>query len=205
MQVELILYDTEFTAWPGSNRRGWNQPWEHKELIQLAAVRVSYTRQSATVVGSFNELIKPSINPQLSDYISQLTGISQHMLDEMGVDFASALASFMQFCQQSTHGGSNPLPCYAWGLDAEILVENCQLYQIAPPPCLPHFANLKALAKRLQLPAADANSGELAHRLQLSLQGHQHNALYDVKSLALALDYWLSAGLLTPEQLVRAC
>ncbi|GAB2687768.1 exonuclease domain-containing protein [Aliiglaciecola aliphaticivorans] len=99
MQVlECVLFDKEFTAWHGSKQRNWSENWEHRELIQIAAVKIRMTRDSASILASFNELIRPTINPQLSDYITNLTGIEQAMIDEMGVDFASALKQFHLFC-----------------------------------------------------------------------------------------------------------
>ena len=81
----------------------------------------------AQVVSSFNTLVKPVVNSTLSDYIIQLTGIEQHFLDNMGVDYQAA-----------------------------------------------HLC-----------------SGELASHLGVDLQGQIHNALYDVRSIALALNQWM--------------
>jgi beta-glucosidase/6-phospho-beta-glucosidase/beta-galactosidase len=44
--------------------------------------------------------------------------------------------------------------------------------------------------------AAHLCSGELASHLGVDLQGHIHNALYDVRSIALALNQWMQKGLL---------
>ena len=37
---EFVLFDLEFTAWEGSLERGWSEPWEAREIIQIGAVRV---------------------------------------------------------------------------------------------------------------------------------------------------------------------
>ena len=36
----FVLYDTEYTSWEGSLQRGWSRPDEHRELVQLSAIRV---------------------------------------------------------------------------------------------------------------------------------------------------------------------
>ena len=76
--MQIVIFDTEFTAWEGSMQRQWSLDWEHREIIQIAAVKVELTLSGAQVVSSFNTLVKTVINPTLSDYIIQLTGIEQH-------------------------------------------------------------------------------------------------------------------------------
>lgn len=184
--MQLIIFDTEFTAWEGSQKRHWSEPWEYKELIQLAAVKVRIEDDlTVTITKSFNEIIKPAKNPQLSDYIIDLTGINQSMVDEMGVDFASALSLFHQFC------GGGEVPCFAWGNDAEVLRHNVDLYGLTSPVFNHGLQNLNQLVRNKGMAEANLCSGELASHLGLDLKGHNHNALYDVRSIVLALEYWL--------------
>ena len=42
--------------------------------------------------------VKPTLNPQLSEYFTELTGISQAEVDEEGVGLAEALRQFELFC-----------------------------------------------------------------------------------------------------------
>ena len=193
-KCSLIIFDTEFTAWQGSMQRNWSLDWEHREIIQIAAVKVELSLTGAQVVSSFNTLVKPVINPTLSEYIIQLTGIEQHVLDDMGVDFQAALQQFHGFCAQGT------LPCYSWGNDKHILLDNCLLNGIQLPDFSAHFYNLHAMARKVNIDGAHLCSGELASHLGLDLHGHVHNALYDVRSIALALNQWMQQGVLKPSQ-----
>ena len=36
---KFILFDTEFTAWEGSQNRNWSLCWEHRELISISALK----------------------------------------------------------------------------------------------------------------------------------------------------------------------
>ena len=128
--MQIVIFDTEFTAWEGSVQHQWSLDCEHHEVIKIAAVKVALSLSGAQLVFSFNTLVKPVINSTLSDYIIQLTGIEQHISDNMGVDYQAA-----------------------------------------------HLC-----------------SGELASHLGADLQGHIHNALYDVRSIALALNQWMQKG-----------
>ncbi|MDO6711131.1 3'-5' exonuclease [Aliiglaciecola sp. 2_MG-2023] len=199
MQVfECVLFDTEFTAWVGSKQRNWSKSWEQRELIQLAAVKLSVSASSVSILASFNELIKPTINPQLSDYITNLTGIEQNMIDELGVDFASALTQFHHFC------GQGKLPVYSWGNDLSVLQQNCKLYAVELPEFQQGFHNLQFIARKLGLAGFEQSSGALANFHGLSLQGHIHNALYDVRSVAATLNMWINKRALTIENLLFA-
>jgi len=192
--MQIVIFDTEFTAWQGSKERNWSLDWEHREIIQIAAVKVVLSQTGAQVVSSFNTLVKPLINPDLSDYIMQLTGIEQHVLDDMGVDYQAALQQLYAFCSQGT------LPCYSWGNDKNILIDNCLLNGIQMPDFSADFYNLHAMARKVNIDGAHLCSGELASHLGLDLQGHIHNALYDVRSIALALNQWMEKGILKQSQ-----
>ncbi|MCV2886270.1 exonuclease domain-containing protein [Aestuariibacter sp. AA17] len=195
--ITFVLFDTEFTAWPGSQNRNWSGDNEYKELIQIAAIKVGVSaHQPIKILSSFNELIKPQINPQLSPYIIELTGISQTMVDELGVDFASALSAFHGFAEQGQ------LACLSWGNDHHILLENCDYYGLTPPmfqTCL----NVQAWAIKEALPCAQYCSGDLAKQLGVSMKGHAHNALFDVNSIARAMDVWLKSEALDYKRLME--
>jgi len=196
--TEIVIFDTEFTAWPGSRERSWSEPWEARELIQLAAVKLDLQQQELVVLQSFNELIRPVNNPVLSDYIKQLTGIEQPLLDEMGIDFVSAMISFYQFCHQGN------LPCFSWGPDGTVLQENCQLYQWQSPVFQSGFYDLKVALQQQGIEVAHLCSGELANALDIKLEGHIHNALHDVRSIMSALNFWLDKGQLDLSLLLKA-
>jgi inhibitor of KinA sporulation pathway (predicted exonuclease) len=196
--MQLIIFDTEFTAWEGSKERSWSESWEHRELIQLAAAKLTLKKDGVELLESFNELVKPTVNPILSDYIAELTGISQGMVDDMGVDFSSAINAFYQFCEQGE------LACFAWGNDGKILTENCFLNRLEMPDFSAGFFNLNQLARNAKIDGAHLCSGELASHLGLELNGHVHNALYDVRSISLALNYWMGKGVFSSEQLIKS-
>ena len=64
--IEFVVFDTEFTAWEGSMQRQWSEPWEHREIIQIAAVKVQASSTNVRITETFNELVLPVINPTLS-------------------------------------------------------------------------------------------------------------------------------------------
>ena len=120
----FILFDTEFTAWKGSQLRNWSLYWEHKELISISALKIKQIKNKLEIIDKFNCYIQPRINKQLSDYIIDLTGITQQKIDIQGVDFKIAIKKFYKF--------SENLQLYSYGNDYKIIQENLDLYKIPP-------------------------------------------------------------------------
>ena len=177
----LILFDTEYTAWEGSQQRRWSEPWEHREIIQIAAVKVA-VEQGCAEIASFDRLIRPRINPILSDYISSLTGITQSEVDARGVSFAEAYRDFYSFCQQGC------LPLFSWGDDPGVLRENCALSGL---PFGDYPAGLHDIRDVFEAAGIDTrlySSGTVYQALGLKFPHASHNALNDVRSLAVTLD-----------------
>ncbi len=107
MDNTIILFDIEYTAWEGSKARKWSEPWEHREIIQIAAIKMA-SGEGAAETGCFDCFVRPKHNPILSPYITSLTGIQQAEMDTQGIGFPEALAAFYTICGQ----GQNPLFCY---------------------------------------------------------------------------------------------
>src|SRR5882762_1688961 len=64
----VVVYDLEYTAWEGSQARGWSGPGEHREVVQIGAVRLDPHRGWAETA-SLARLVRPRINPRLSAYL----------------------------------------------------------------------------------------------------------------------------------------
>lgn len=173
-QNKLIFYDTEFTAWEGSAERSWSDEGEHREVIQLSAIK---TTESFEVLETFDCYIKPSVNPLLSSYIKALTKIEQECIDEADC-FTYVFEQFSEFSHNFE------IPIIAHGHDAEVLLENCTLNRIAIPSInaydiRPFFVNELGV---------DTSAGKLHKHFDVcSLQLCEHNALDDVRSLILTL------------------
>tara|TARA_B000000475_G_scaffold267285_1_gene258204 strand:+ start:81 stop:659 length:579 start_codon:yes stop_codon:yes gene_type:complete len=118
----FIIFDTEFTAWEGSQKRNWSLCWEHKELISISALKIKKTKNKLEIIDKLNCYIQPRINKQLSTYITNLTGITQNKIDTMGYDFEIVMEKFYTF--------SKNLELYSYGNDYSIIRENLDLYKI---------------------------------------------------------------------------
>ena len=181
-QDVIVVFDTEFTTWEGAMERNWSGESEHRELVQIAAQKISL--QQRKVLDSFECLVKPTINPQLSKYFVDLTAITQSVIDQQGVSFKNALDEFLAWigdCQAYSY--SMRADDYA---DADVLRENCTLNNISKS--LPdQFGNLHNVFSSHGVDTTGYNSGRLYQAFGLDLAGHEHNAMFDVHSLVQSL------------------
>lgn len=184
----VIVFDTEFTAWQGSMARNWKGPGEHREIVQIGAIRLC--AQQLREKSSFNVLIKPVRNPVLSSYFESLTQITNERLQTEGVSFPEAVAAFQSFI------GSDPT--FAYGRDDLIIAENAALladpvlWRAAPA------TNLRLWLEKVGVPLSGVHSGELAAHVGAASQGRVHDALADARSLAEAVRYLVARGAPNP-------
>lgn len=185
---EVLIFDTEFTAWSGSVARGWKGPGEHKEIVQIGAIVID--AKGFAEKASFSVLIRPVINPVLSDYFCKLTGISNEQLQQHGVDFAEGIARFQAFAGER--------PSYCYGRDDRIIAENALLLGRASIWNFAASVNLRLWLEKVGVPLSGIHSGELAAHVGSVSQGKAHDALTDARSLAEAVRYLVGKGAPNP-------
>ena len=116
--IHVVIFDLEFTAWEGSLESRWTRPGELTEVVQIGAVKLDAA--SLKEVDAFEMLVKPRVNPVLSDYLVALTGVGNGQLAMRGVDFITAYRAFLDFTAGSQ--------AWAHGRDDLILSGNLKLY-----------------------------------------------------------------------------
>lgn len=192
--MSFVIFDTEYTSWPGCLENGWVGT-QKKEIVQIAAIKVS---DDFKVLDSFNKLCKPRVNPVLSDYFVQLTNISNQQVDTLGVLFEEAYQEFVQFV------GDDVCFSHSWGAgfydecDGKVIKDNLDLHGITYKESVV-FRNIapvfKELYKRNNIMISSQSSGQIARILKLDkniehLGIDVHNALYDVYSVLEGLKYF---------------
>ena len=110
--------DAEWTAWEGSRGRQWQGPGEEKEIVQIGAIRLQNDEDLSEIV-SLDFMVIPIINPELSDYFTNLTGITQGRMESDSLDFADGLAALGAFLGDETK-------VYSYGDDATVIRRDCQ-------------------------------------------------------------------------------
>ncbi|WP_029407160.1 exonuclease domain-containing protein [Thiomicrorhabdus sp. Milos-T2] len=189
--MQIIIYDTEFTAWPGSSQRGWSEDWEFKEIIQFSAHLISITQNKINTTKILNLYIKPRINTQLSHYITELTNIKQQDIDT-GINSEQLFEKLKSFSKDGS------IPFFSWGNDLHVLKETAHLNQL-DINWLKSY-DLRPIFQDFNL-SKNISSGVLYQHFNLNLNLHEHNAEHDTISLVESLKHIQQNHLVELEEL----
>jgi inhibitor of KinA sporulation pathway (predicted exonuclease) len=183
----VVLFDLEYTSWPGSLERNWSLPCEYREIVQFGAVKAQVINIGFKAIKTFDCLVRPVINSRLSGHFVGLTGITGERIERDGEAFAGAWDAFCRFCADASQ-------LWCLGRDGEVLRENFILRQIdgvLPAPC---FDIRPALARVLALKQDEVVSSRLPELLHLEPVGRAHQAGSDALAVLNALDHLARQG-----------
>ncbi len=172
----MVLVDTEYTAFGSSLATAWTKPYHHKEIVQIAAIKLDGNRSEVDLL---NIIVKPTINPKLSRRFVKLTGIKQTTVNNQGVSFKEALEKFVSF-------GEGYNVC-TYDNDYFIFEENCRLNSADFPFKHNPFARVCEALAQWNIDKTKYSSGTLYKAVGEKMNGRVHNALHDVRSMAIAL------------------
>ena len=183
------VLDLEYTTWEGAQARGWSGENEHREIVQIGAVKAD--ADTLEEVASLNLLVHPLINPELSAYFTELTGITQNALDASGVAFTEALSQLVDFI------GDDDI--YFWGpdekvlgnevLDVDALLETCTIQNVPFPFSREKFINMRPRFKEKGIDTSVYGSGTILNAFGAAPPDRSHNAESDARSVLTAIRY----------------
>ena len=190
---KFIIFDTEYTAWEGSQKRGWSGENEYMELVQIGALKVVKTPKTIKIVKKLNIYIKPKKNPELSEYFTNLTGITQNTLDKKGVTFNEAMKQFYNFCKTKNNV---KLPMFSYGNDYDIIKYNLKLNSINKKSRFykweKKFYDIRPIFD-CYVDTSKYTSGTIYKAFDIdSKNANVHNALWDCKSIFYSLKHIIS-------------
>jgi inhibitor of KinA sporulation pathway (predicted exonuclease) len=188
LHASLTVFDLEYTAWECSMARHWLEPGQYREVVQIGAVKLD--GRDLKALDEFDLLVLPRINPVLSPYFEQLTGIGNDDVVARGVDFAEAYERFAAFAGEG--------PICAFGHDEWVLEENLRLYGITEYRRLPRFADLRSWFAACNIDPRGKLSCEIGPALGLESKGRAHNALHDARTLAASVEEMVRRGAVRP-------
>jgi len=180
----LVVFDLELTAWPGSAARNWSAPGEHPEIIQIGAVRLDGALRE---IAAFDLAVRPRLNPILSEYIKDLTGLTQERIDREGVELTVALARLAALASDAFALVSN-------GRDQDCILRNVALIGIGNPLAAMRFLDLGPHFRHSAGREAHVVSSTLPEVFGFAPSGRIHDGLADARAVAEALRRTLPRG-----------
>ena len=179
-----IVFDLEFTAWEGSRARRWSLPGERTETVQIGAVKVD--AETSRPIDEFQILVRPRLNPVLSDYLIALTGITNEALAARGVDFIPAYRAFLEFVGDAS--------IFAFGRDDLIFADNLKLYGWDKALPIPPYGNVIPWFTELGIDLAGKHACDVAESVGAVFAGRKHDALADAHGVALGIATMIGKG-----------
>lgn len=179
----VAVFDLEWTSWEGAQARNWSGPGEEREIVDIGAVKLDGAN-GLCEMAAFEMLVRPRLNPALSDYFTGLTGITQQMVDTTGRSFDDALSAFAGFLARDPPA----VRVFSFGRDPDILRHNCALAGVACPIPDRLFGNVRpALARFAGVAETALSACDLPHHLGFTLAADAHRGLGDARCIAEAL------------------
>ena len=173
-RIHAVIFDLEFTAWDGSMASRWTRPGEHTEVVQIGAVKID--ARTLKESDSFEMLVRPRVNPVLSDYLVELTGITNEAMAHQGVDFVTAYRAFLDFAGDAE--------TFAHGRDDLILLDNLKLYGWEKSLSLPRYSNAVPWFAEQGIDLKGKRACDVAESAGATFEGRKHNALADARGVA---------------------
>lgn len=164
-----------------------------QEIIEFPAVMLSAT--SLEVVTEFHSYVRPLFHPTLTEFCTNLTGITQSTVDS-APEFSKVYHSFITFLKEfaesysSDHEGQEPNILFVshgdWDLRT-MLPSQCQTSGLKVPPILTRWMNVKVLYTNSSAGNGKKKGmgmGRMLADLGLELVGRHHSGIDDSRNIA---------------------
>jgi len=180
----VVVVDLEATCWFPRNANGGQKA----EIIEIGIAKLHLEGRGYEVEKVESIYVQPRYST-VSEFCTELTGITQAQLDREGVPFEQALERLRDHClgPNYLHRGGPLL--YSWASygewDRDILERQCQSFGVRYPMSRTHF-NIKAL---LNLLRGDKHVGlsKAVKSFGMEFEGKHHSGVDDAVNAARVL------------------
>lgn len=149
---------------------------DDRQIVQIAAIL--YDIETGTELDMLNIIVKPTYLERVGNFFTELTGIDQETVDN-GTSLERALDQLESFI------GNHPVLTY--DKDWFVLHQNVAYIDYEVAAIARPFIRVKHLLHLYDIDSNQYSSGSLYKAVGLDIDGHVHNALHDVRSMARAL------------------
>lgn len=174
---KIIIIDLEATCWQGPVPQG-----QENEIIEIGLAVLDTT--DGTISKNQGILIKPQ-RSKVSPFCTELTTITQDLLDAEGVSFDQAIEKLVDEYQSDL---------YTWAsygqYDLNMLSKQCKSFGVAYPMGDEHI-NVKVWFTELFGLTKPTGMNGALHLLNIPLEGTHHRGVDDARNIAKILDWCL--------------
>lgn len=174
---KIIIIDLEATCWQGAVPSG-----QQNEIIEIGLAVLD--TETGAISKNRGILVKPQ-RSTVSLFCTELTTITQDLLDKNGVSFEDAINELVD--------DYNP-DLYTWAsygqYDLNMLKKQCKSFGVSYPMGEEHINVKEHFAEKFGLVKPTGMNGALA-LLNIPLEGTHHRGIDDAKNIAKILNWCL--------------
>ena len=157
-----------------------NKKFQPNEIIEFPCVQVETSGFKA--VSQFHEYVKPKVNPELTYFCTDLTGITQEMVEDVD-EFPAVFERFKAWMESRTSDG-RPFAmvcCGDWDFKT-MLPQQCRLSGLEVPDYCQSWINVKKsyCSHYGQFPRG---LKVMLGNLNMAFEGRHHSGIDDVKNI----------------------
>lgn len=168
--MNYIVFDLECTCWLGS------PPHNRQEIIEIGAV---FINDYGEVEDFFSEFVRPVVNPLISKFCTELTGITQSQVNR-AKEFRDVVERFKDW----VNVGQEEYVLLSWGgFDKRMLASDCELHRLDWAWTEKH-ADLKKQYQRFKKLKNQPGLLKSVEREGFVFEGTNHRAIDDAKNTA---------------------
>ena len=168
----LLVLDFEATCGP-------SVPKQDQEIIEFPIVVVDVKRR--TCIAEFQSYVRPSVHPDLDEFCTELTGITQPMVQDAPT-LAEVLPRATDFCRPYLPKAAF-VTCGGWDL-ATMLPSQAEREALFVDPMFLHWINIKEMfSEQYGIGRHKGMAGMLA-QLNMELLGRHHSGIDDSRNIA---------------------
>ena len=179
MEYYLCILDFEATCWDDSSNA------EQMEIIEFPSVLYKINEATKTVefISEFAKYVKPTINPILTKFCTELTGIKQETVDKADtIDIV--YNQHIEWLSTNVPNDKKVIiaTCGAWDLNTQ-LPREIRNKNLVKHPLYSNFVNVKVEFRSVTKIHPYGMTCMLKH-FNIPLEGRHHSGIDDTKNIA---------------------
>ncbi|KAL0965696.1 hypothetical protein UPYG_G00284560 [Umbra pygmaea] len=161
-----------------------NPPDFTHEIIEFPMVL--FNTHTLEIEDSFQEYVRPEVNPDLSEFCIKLTGITQKMVDDADPfpDVLKRVVLWLQGKELGTKYKYAILTDGSWDM-SKFMNTQCHLSRLRYPQFAKKWINIKKLYGNFyKVPRTQTKLSSMLEKLGLQYEGRPHSGLDDSRNIA---------------------
>lgn len=169
-----------------------NKPYFDNEIIEFPSVLLKWNGTNYEPISEFQKFCKPLLDPTVSDFCLNLTGITQQQVN-LGENFPNVIDDHYNWLMANTNGNFYILTCGYWDLGI-VMISECKKWAMTPKPIYRKLINIKNEYRDFYTKQRGIGMAAMLTELNIILEGRHHSGIDDCRNIAKILQRMILDG-----------